>query len=103
MKKRKIPMRKCVVTGEMRPKKSLVRIVKNKEGQLSIDESGKMPGRGAYITLDMDTAEMAMKNHSLDRALSVKVSDDFYDELVKYVEHIQIRKELFADERLFKD
>jgi len=47
MQKRKIPMRKCVVSGEMKPKKEMVRIVRNKEGEVSIDPTGKKNGRGA--------------------------------------------------------
>ena len=47
MAQRKIPMRKDIVTGEMVPKKELVRVVKNKEGEVSIDPSGKKSGRGA--------------------------------------------------------
>ena len=48
MKKRKVPLRKSVVSGEMFPKKELIRIAKSKEGEVSIDPSGKKPGRGAY-------------------------------------------------------
>lgn len=57
MAQRKIPMRKDIVTGEMVPKKELVRVVKNKEGEVSIDPSGKKSGRGAYIHLNVDVAK----------------------------------------------
>ena len=59
MAQRKIPMRKDIVTGEMKPKKELVRVVKNKENEVSIDPTGKKAGRGAYIHLDVKTAEKA--------------------------------------------
>lgn len=98
MKQRKIPMRKCVVSGEMYPKKELVRIVRNKEGQIAIDPTGKMSGRGAYIALDPKVAKQAWKRHSLNRAFNTEVSDEFYQELVDYTEHIKTRQELFADE-----
>ena len=52
MKKRKVPLRKSVVSGEMFPKKELIRIAKSKEGEVSIDPSGKKPGRGAYVALE---------------------------------------------------
>ena len=52
MKQRKIPLRKSVVSGEMKPKKEMVRITRSKEGEVSIDPTGKMPGRGAYVSLD---------------------------------------------------
>ena len=47
MKTRKVPMRKCVVSNEMKPKKELVRIVKNQAGEIAIDPTGRMNGRGA--------------------------------------------------------
>ena len=51
MKKRKIPMRKDIVTGEMMPKRQLIRVVKNKENEVSLDPTGKKPGRGAYVAV----------------------------------------------------
>lgn len=94
MKQRKVPLRKCVVTGEMYPKKSLVRIVRNKEGEVSIDETGKKSGRGAYIALDIEIAKKAKKKHALDRPLNAKIDEDFYQQLIDYVEHVTIRQEL---------
>ena len=52
MKQRKIPLRKSVVSGEMKPKKEMIRITRSKEGEVSIDPTGKMPGRGAYVSLE---------------------------------------------------
>ncbi len=52
--RKKVPMRKCVATGEMKPKKELVRIVRSKEGEVSIDLTGKKSGRGAYLSLDKE-------------------------------------------------
>ena len=49
--RKKVPLRKCIVTGEMKPKKELVRIVRSKEGEVSIDLTGKKSGRGAYLSL----------------------------------------------------
>lgn len=97
MKPRKIPMRKDVVSGEMKPKKELVRIVRNKEGAVAIDPTGKMNGRGAYVSLEPADVKKAWKGHLLDRVLAVKVTEEFYQELYEYVEHQKARKELFAD------
>ena len=52
MKTRKIPMRKCVVSNEMKRKKELVRIVKNQAGEIAIDPTGRMNGRGAYVSME---------------------------------------------------
>jgi predicted RNA-binding protein YlxR (DUF448 family) len=98
MKKRKIPMRKSVVSGEMKPKKELVRITRSKEGEVAIDPTGKLPGRGAYVALEPQEVQEAWDKHILDRVLETKLSDDFYQELLDYVEHQKARKELFGNE-----
>ena len=59
MKKRKIPTRKCILTNEMFPKKDLLRIVKNKEGEISVDPTGKQAGRGAYVVSDLEVIKAA--------------------------------------------
>ncbi|MCZ0716771.1 RNase P modulator RnpM [Aerococcus kribbianus] len=98
MKQRKIPMRKCVVSNEMFPKKELVRIVRTPDQEVVIDPTGKQNGRGAYVSLGPEIVQKAWDKHLLDRHLNVKVSDDFYAELKEYVAHQKARKELFADE-----
>ncbi|GAK31251.1 nucleic-acid-binding protein implicated intranscription termination [Weissella oryzae SG25] len=99
MATRKIPMRKDIVTGEMVPKKDLVRVVKTPEGEVLLDPTNRANGRGAYISLDVKVAQLAKKKRTFDRVFTVKLTDDFYDELVAYVDHQQARKELFGDER----
>ncbi|KRM96409.1 cytosolic protein YlxR [Liquorilactobacillus aquaticus DSM 21051] len=96
-RKRKIPMRKDIVTGEMKPKKELVRIVKNKENEVSLDPTGKKAGRGAYICLDVDIAKKAQAERTFDKVFETKIPDEFYDELVKYVDHQAARRELFGN------
>lgn len=98
MKKRKIPLRKSVVSGEMFPKKDLLRIAKSKEGIVSIDPTGKAPGRGAYIAIEPTEAQQAWDKKILDRVLETKITDAFYEELLAYVSHQKARRELFANE-----
>ncbi|WP_178196579.1 YlxR family protein [Ligilactobacillus sp. Marseille-Q7487] len=97
MAQRKIPMRKDIVTGEMKPKKELVRVVKNKENEVSIDPTGKKAGRGAYIHLDVATAKKAQQQKTFDKAFGIKITDDFYEELIAYVDHQVARAELFGN------
>ncbi|MEI5995389.1 RNase P modulator RnpM [Candidatus Enterococcus mansonii] len=97
MKKRKIPLRKSVVSGEMKPKKELVRITRSKEGEVAIDPTGKMAGRGAYVALEPKEVQEAWDKHILDRVLETKLTDSFYQELLEYVEHQKARKELFGN------
>lgn len=99
MRQRKIPMRKDIVTGEMAPKKELVRVVRDKENNVSLDPTGKKSGRGAYISVDVKIAEKAKKARTFDKAFETKVADEFYDELIEYVDHQQARRELFNDDK----
>lgn len=98
MKKRKIPLRKSVVSGEMFPKKELLRITRSKEGEVSIDPSGRMPGRGAYLAIEPQEAQLAWDKRILDRVLETQLTDEFYQELLDYVTHQKARRELFANE-----
>ena len=81
MKKKKIPLRKCVACNENKPKGQLIRVVKNKEGHLNIDLTGKMNGRGAYICSNMECLEKVKKNKGLNRALKIEIPDEIYDKL----------------------
>jgi predicted RNA-binding protein YlxR (DUF448 family) len=83
VKVKKVPLRTCVVTKEVLPKKSLVRIAATKEGLVTIDLNGKAPGRGAYIKLSKEVILLAKKNKAIDRKLEVVVPDTIYDELLK--------------------
>jgi len=85
MKQRKIPMRKCVASQEMFPKKSLVRIVRTPENEIVIDPTGKKSGRGAYLCAKLEYIDLAQKKKALDRALKVQVSPEIYDQLREYV------------------
>ena len=82
---KKVPMRSCVVTHEKLEKKDLIRVVRNKDGDIFVDEVGKANGRGAYLKRDIDVINMAKKNKILDRKLEVEVPDEIYEELVKMI------------------
>ena len=62
---KKIPLRKCVATGEMFPKKEMIRIVRSKEGEVSVDLTGKKSGRGAYVSKSIEAVNQAKKKNSL--------------------------------------
>ncbi len=84
---KKVPLRKCVVTQEQLPKKELLRIVRTPEKEVKVDISGKMNGRGAYIKKDVDAVLLAKKKGSLSKALEVKISDEFYDEVINVIKN----------------
>ncbi|RKD27743.1 hypothetical protein SAMN02745883_00114 [Caminicella sporogenes DSM 14501] len=83
MKKKKIPLRKCVGCFEQKPKKELIRIVRNKEGEIKIDFTGKAHGRGAYICPQKECFEKMQKKNALARAFGVEVPSDIYEQLIE--------------------
>ena len=82
---KKIPLRTCAVTNEKLPKKELIRIVRDKEGNVSVDLTGKANGRGVYLKGDIEVIEKAKKSKVLDRKLEVNIPDNIYDELMEVV------------------
>jgi uncharacterized protein len=79
--KRKAPERKCVVTNEMKPKKDLIRVVRNKEGEVFVDPTGKKNGRGAYLTKDVAVINQAEKTGVLSKQLNAQIDASIYEEL----------------------
>lgn len=84
--RKKVPLRKCVATGEMRPKKELVRIVRSKEGEVSVDATGKKSGRGAYLSKEKEAILLAKKKNILANHLEVSIDDVIYEELLELIE-----------------
>ncbi|MDD4189162.1 MAG: YlxR family protein [Eubacteriales bacterium] len=81
MKIRKAPERMCIGCREMKPKAGLIRIVKNKENEISVDKTKKSNGRGAYICKNSSCLENARKHKGLERALEAKIPEEIYNEL----------------------
>jgi predicted RNA-binding protein YlxR (DUF448 family) len=88
MKVKKIPQRMCLGCQEMKPKKELIRVAKDSEGNIKIDLTGKAPGRGAYICKSIECLEKAVKTKRFEKAFETKISDEIY---------INLRKELMDD------
>ncbi len=90
VKKRKIPMRMCLGCKSSYPKKKLIRVVRTNQGDIKVDLTGKVSGRGAYICKNLSCFDRAFKSKGFDRALNSKISDDVYERL---------KMELTADEK----
>ena len=88
-KPKKIPMRMCLGCGEHKPKRELMRIVKNKEGEISIDLTGQATGRGAYVCVSIDCLEKCKKGRKLNRAFSCEIPDEIYDSLIGELENAE--------------
>lgn len=78
-----MPERMCMVCRKMRDKHGLIRIMKTKNGEISIDPTYKSGGRGAYICKDGLCAENAQKRKALERAFGRKINQEIYDELCR--------------------
>ena len=85
---RKIPTRKCIGCGELKEKNQLVRIVRSKEGEISLDMTGKKNGRGAYICPDPQCLKQAFKKKGLDRSFKIGVPESVYETLKKEMEEL---------------
>ena len=85
MKNKKIPMRSCIVTREKLPKGELLRVVKSPTGEVLVDTTGKINGRGEYIKKDIEVLEKAKKSKILERILETEISDSVYEEILKII------------------
>ena len=96
MRPKKIPMRMCTGCGEMKPKKELVRVVKSPEktdengtalgAEISLDLTGKKPGRGAYLCRDAECLKKARKARRLEKAFSCRIPDEVYDRMEEEIQ-----------------
>lgn len=78
---KKIPQRTCIGCNVQKNKQDLIRIVMNKEGEISIDRTGKANGRGAYICDDIDCLEKMIKSKRLEKSFEKQISSDIYNTL----------------------
>ena len=78
---KKIPERKCMGCMNSFPKMELVRIVKTKDGEISLDTTGKKSGRGAYICKSAECLKKARKQKRIERSLEVTISEEVYNAL----------------------
>lgn len=78
LKQKKIPMRTCIACREEKPKKEMLRVVRNAAGEFSLDFSGKLPGRGAYICNSADCVKRLRKYRLLNKTFSADVPEEVY-------------------------
>lgn len=79
MKSKKIPMRMCLGCNDMKDKREMIRIVKSPEGEISLDFTGKKPGRGAYLCKSFQCFENARKARRFERSFSCRIDDSVYE------------------------
>jgi hypothetical protein len=86
---KRIPLRKCVGCGEMKNKKEMIRIVRTPEGNYTLDATGKLNGRGAYLCNDKECLKKAVKGHGLEKSFREAVSEEVYDALKTEFDNIE--------------
>ena len=82
---KKIPMRRCLATNESFPKKELLRIVRTPEGEVKVDLTGKLNGKGAYLSRSSEALDIAKNKKVLDKALEVEVPEEVYEEISRII------------------
>lgn len=94
MRKKKIPMRKCIISNEMHPKKDMIRVVINKEGEIFADATGKKQGRGAYVSKDVALVEKAQQREVLEKYFNATKDtlDPVYKEIIRLIYREEIPK-----------
>ena len=83
---KKIPQRQCMGCRDRKDKKAMIRVVRCTDGSVSLDFSGKLNGRGAYVCPDPECLKKAQKSKALERSLEVAIPQEVYDRLAKEME-----------------
>ncbi len=82
---KKIPLRTCIVSKEKLSKYDLIRVVKDKDGNVFVDPTGKMNGRGVYLKRDLEIIKKAQTKKILDKVLEINIPLNIYEELINLV------------------
>lgn len=92
MTPKKIPLRRCSGCGESKPKKELVRVVRAADGTVSLDLTGRKPGRGAYVCPCAACLAKARRAKRIERSLEVSIPDEIYDAMQEQIAQAQAEK-----------
>ena len=87
--KHKVPQRKCVGCGEMKPKKELLRVLRTEENEFILDATGKKNGRGAYLCFSKECFDKAVKSKGLERSFKQSIPKEVYEKLAKEMESLE--------------
>ena len=88
MSVKKLPLRQCIGCGEMKSKKEMIRVIKTAEGEILLDATGRINGRGAYLCPSMECFKKAVKGRGLERSFKMAIPREVYETLEKEMEEI---------------
>ncbi len=86
MRKKHVPMRTCVGCRQTKPKRDLIRVVRDPEGKVALDVTGKRSGRGVYICPSIECLEKAMRGRQLERSLETKIDEAVFVDLKRVLD-----------------
>lgn len=89
MSAKKIPMRMCTGCREMKQKRELIRVVKTPEGEIRLDRTGKLNGRGAYICKSAECLKRARKSGALSRTFGMEIPEEIYGKIETELESVE--------------
>ena len=78
---KKKPQRTCMGCNSKKDKNELIRIVKNNKNEITVDKTGKLEGRGAYICNNMECLEKAIKSKRIEKAIETKISNEIFEQI----------------------
>lgn len=86
---KRTPFRQCIGCGQPKEKKAMIRVIRNPEGVIELDVTGKKNGRGAYLCPSQECLAKAMKSRGLDRSFKMQVPKEIYEQLSKELSEIE--------------
>lgn len=88
---KKTPLRQCVGCGQPMEKKNMIRVIRNSEGRIELDATGKKNGRGAYLCLSQECLAKAEKSKGLERSFKMPIPRDIYQELSEELSKLETK------------
>lgn len=100
---KKVPLRQCLGCRTMYPKSQLLRVAKSAQGEISLDCTGKKPGRGAYLCLEEPCFKRIQKSRALERVLSSPITPEIYQELAECIHSTKIDNQNRKEQEVKED
>lgn len=85
---KKVPLRQCIGCGEMKSKREMIRVLKTPEGEITLDNTGRKNGRGAYMCQSSECLKKAIKGKGLERSFKMTIPKEVYQGLAKEMEQL---------------
>lgn len=88
---KKAVLRQCIGCGQAKEKKDMIRVIRNPEGGMELDDTGKKNGRGAYLCLSQECLSKAVKSKGLERSFRMTIPKEIYQQLSEELSKLETR------------